>query len=78
MDFAGNNPWSRLPTPTDYVSPMVFLASDESTLMTGSSNITIDGGALAKYWPQAPRRQWLETRSDRAPGTGEVSARHAQ
>ena len=55
MDFAGQNPWSRLPTPTDYVSPLVFLASDESTLMTGS-NITIDGGALAKYWPQAPRR----------------------
>ena len=55
MDFAGQNPWSRLPTPTDYLSPLVFLASDESTLMTGS-NITIDGGALAKYWPQAPRR----------------------
>jgi len=55
MDFAGQNPWARLPTPTDYVSPLVFLASDESTLMTGS-NITIDGGALAKYWPQSPRR----------------------
>ena len=55
MDFAGQNPWERLPTPTDYVSPLVFLASDESTLMTGS-NITIDGGALAKYWPQSPRR----------------------
>ena len=55
MDFTGLNPWSRLPTPTDYVSPLVFLASDESTLMTGS-NITIDGGALAKYWPQYPKR----------------------
>ena len=55
MDFAGQNPWARLPTPTDYVSPLVFLASDESTLMTGS-NVTIDGGALAKYWPQSPRR----------------------
>jgi NAD(P)-dependent dehydrogenase (short-subunit alcohol dehydrogenase family) len=55
MDFAGLNPWSRLPTPTDYVGPLVFLASDDSAMMTGS-NLTIDGGALAKYWPQHPRR----------------------
>ena len=55
MDFAGQNPWGRLPTPTDYVAPLVFLASDDSALMTGT-NITVDGGALAKYWPQAPRR----------------------
>lgn len=55
MDFAGQNPWERLPTPSDYVAPLVFLASDDSTLMTGS-NLTIDGGALAKYWPQPPRR----------------------
>jgi NAD(P)-dependent dehydrogenase (short-subunit alcohol dehydrogenase family) len=56
MDFVGRNPWSRLPTPTDYVAPVVFLASDDSALMTGS-NLTIDGGALAKYWPQTPRRR---------------------
>ena len=56
MDFQGRNPWSRLPTPTDYVAPVVFLASDDSALMTGS-NLTIDGGALAKYWPQTPRRR---------------------
>ena len=55
MDFTGQNPWPRLPTPSDYVQPLVFLASDDSTLMTGS-NITIDGGALAKYWPQPPAR----------------------
>jgi NAD(P)-dependent dehydrogenase (short-subunit alcohol dehydrogenase family) len=55
MDFQGQNPWHRLPTPTDYVTPLVFLASDDSTLMTGT-NITVDGGALAKYWPQAPAR----------------------
>jgi len=55
MDFAGQNPWERLPTPSDYVAPLVFLASDDSRLMTGS-NLTIDGGATAKYWPQAPRR----------------------
>jgi NAD(P)-dependent dehydrogenase (short-subunit alcohol dehydrogenase family) len=55
IDFEGRNPWHRLPTPSDYVAPVVFLASDDSALMTGS-NLTIDGGALAKYWPQSPRR----------------------
>jgi NAD(P)-dependent dehydrogenase (short-subunit alcohol dehydrogenase family) len=55
MDFAGLNPWSRLPTPTDYIGALVFLASDDSAMMTGSF-LTIDGGALAKYWPQHPRR----------------------
>lgn len=55
MDFNGANPWARLPTPSDYVGSIIFLASDDSALMTGS-NVTIDGGALSKYWPQAPRR----------------------
>jgi NAD(P)-dependent dehydrogenase (short-subunit alcohol dehydrogenase family) len=55
MDFPGQNPWSRLPTPSDYVAPLVFLASEDSTLMTGT-NLTVDGGALAKYWPQPPAR----------------------
>ena len=56
MDFAGSNPWERLPTPSDYVGSVIFLASDDSALMTGS-NVTVDGGALAKYWPQTTRRQ---------------------
>jgi NAD(P)-dependent dehydrogenase (short-subunit alcohol dehydrogenase family) len=55
IDFAGRNPWHRLPTPSDYVASVVFLASDDSSMMTGS-NITVDGGALAKYWPQSPAR----------------------
>ena len=55
MDFTGSNPWNRLPTPSDYVGSIVFLASDDSVMMTGS-NVTIDGGALAKYWPQPPTR----------------------
>ena len=55
-DFTGAMPWERLPTPEDYVGALVFLASDDALLMTGS-NVTVDGGALAKYWPQVPARQ---------------------
>lgn len=55
MDFAGLNPWDRLPTPSDYVAPVIFLCSDGAAMMTGS-NLTVDGGALARYWPQYPRR----------------------
>lgn len=55
IDFQALNPWERLPTPSDYVGPVVFLASDDAALMTGS-NLTVDGGALAKYWPQLPTR----------------------
>ncbi|MFD7056583.1 SDR family NAD(P)-dependent oxidoreductase [Streptomyces mirabilis] len=50
MDFQGLLPMARLPTPRDYVPAVVFLASDESSMITGS-NITVDGGATAKYWP---------------------------
>ena len=53
MDFTGQFPMKRLPTPDDYVGAVVFLASDESLMVTGS-NITVDGGATAKYWPWAP------------------------
>lgn len=53
MDFAGQLPMSRLPKPDDYVGAVVFLASKESAMITGS-NITVDGGATAKYWPWQP------------------------
>ena len=53
LDFTGLFPWHRLPSPADYVGPLVLLASDESSLMTGG-NITVDGGALSRYWPQIP------------------------
>jgi len=55
MDFSGLLPWERLPTPTDYVAPLVFLCSDDAALVTGT-NLTVDGGALARYWPQIPAR----------------------
>lgn len=53
MDFAGQMPMSRLPTPDDYVGAVVFLAGSGSSMITGS-NITVDGGATAKYWPWIP------------------------
>ncbi|WP_300400465.1 SDR family oxidoreductase [Nocardioides sp.] len=53
MDFTGQFPMGRLPTPRDYVPAAVLLAGDDSAMITGS-NITIDGGATAKYWPWTP------------------------
>lgn len=52
-DFFGQMPMNRLPTAHDYVPAVVFLASDDSAMITGS-NITVDGGATAKYWPWVP------------------------
>jgi len=54
MDFTGQFPWHRLPTPSDYVPAAVFLASDDAAMITGT-NITVDGGATAKYWPWRPQ-----------------------
>lgn len=53
MDFAGLMPWHRLPEPDDYVPTVVFLASDDSAMINGT-NITVDAGATAKYWPWNP------------------------
>lgn len=52
-DFYGQMPMNRLPSTQDYVPSVVFLASDDSAMITGS-NITVDGGATAKYWPWVP------------------------
>ncbi|GAA3133833.1 hypothetical protein GCM10020255_008360 [Rhodococcus baikonurensis] len=45
MDFTAQFPMKRLPTPSDYVPTVVFLASDDSRMITGS-NITVDGAPL--------------------------------
>ena len=55
MDFPGLMPWDRLPTAADYVPTVVFLASDDAAMITGT-NITVDGGATAKYWPWVPSK----------------------
>ena len=52
-DFAGLMPMGQLPTPTDYASAVVFLASDDARMITGTE-IKVDGGATAKYWPWVP------------------------
>ncbi len=56
MDFTGQLPMGRLPNPNDYVGAIVYLASDDAAMVTGT-NITVDGGALAKYWPQSPAQR---------------------
>jgi NAD(P)-dependent dehydrogenase (short-subunit alcohol dehydrogenase family) len=53
MNFVGAVPLSRLPTPADYVPALVYLASDESAMVTGT-NLTVDAGATARYWPWTP------------------------
>jgi len=53
MDFAGQAPWGKLPTPQDYVPALVFLASADSKFVN-ATNITVDGGVTAKYWPWRP------------------------
>jgi NAD(P)-dependent dehydrogenase (short-subunit alcohol dehydrogenase family) len=52
-EFARMIPLGELPTPADYAPAVVYLASDESRLVTGT-DIKVDGGATAKYWPWIP------------------------
>lgn len=46
-------PLGRLPKPSDYGPAVVFLASDESSMVTGA-DIRVDGGAVAKHWAWMP------------------------
>ena len=46
-------PLGRKPTPSDYVPAFLYLASDDSLMVTGT-NLAVDGGVLAKYWPWYP------------------------
>jgi len=42
-------PLRTAPTPTDYGYAAIYLASDESRLVTGT-DLRVDAGALANYW----------------------------
>ncbi|MEQ9642122.1 MAG: SDR family oxidoreductase [Alphaproteobacteria bacterium] len=46
-------PMQKLPSPSDYGSAAVFLASDDAKMITGT-DLRIDAGAIAKYWPWEP------------------------
>jgi NAD(P)-dependent dehydrogenase (short-subunit alcohol dehydrogenase family) len=53
LDFAKMLPMDRLPSPRHYAKAAVFLASDESEMITGI-DLRVDAGAVAKYWPWIP------------------------
>ncbi len=52
MEYAAI-PLGRMPKPSDYTPAFVYLASDDSAMVTGT-NLSVDGGVLAKYWPWYP------------------------
>lgn len=47
-------PLGRLPRPSDYGPAVVYLASDEASMVT-AVDIRVDGGAVAKHWAWMPR-----------------------
>ena len=48
---AFNRPMGRMGTPEEIAYGVVFLASDESSFMTGTEHYIIDGGKLSGQWP---------------------------
>jgi len=53
LDFARMVPTGELPSPRHYARAAVFLAGDDSEMITGF-DLRVDGGAIAKYWPWIP------------------------
>ena len=53
LDFAKMIPTGQLPSPRHYARAAVFLASDDSEMITGF-DLRVDAGAIAKYWPWVP------------------------
>lgn len=51
--FRRRIPMQRLPKPSDYGAAAVFLASDDAAMITGS-DLSVDAGALARYWAWEP------------------------
>lgn len=51
--FAKRIPMRQLPKPSDYGKAAVFLASDDSAMITGT-DLRIDAGAVSKYWAWDP------------------------
>lgn len=53
IDFPAQMPMGRNPHPSDIVPAFIYLASDESMMVTGT-DLTVDGGVRAKYWAYVP------------------------
>jgi NAD(P)-dependent dehydrogenase (short-subunit alcohol dehydrogenase family) len=52
--FRDGIPMKKLPVPSDYGRAAVFLASDDSAMITGI-DLRVDAGAVARYWAWEPR-----------------------
>jgi len=61
-DFLQGIPLARMCSAADVANACVFLASDESAYLT-ATDIPLDGGARAKYWPWAPGK-WTGVNSE--------------
>jgi NAD(P)-dependent dehydrogenase (short-subunit alcohol dehydrogenase family) len=52
--FRDGIPMKKLPLPSDYGRATVFLASDDSSMITGT-DLRVDAGAIARYWAWEPK-----------------------
>ncbi|HSI01084.1 MAG TPA: SDR family oxidoreductase [Reyranella sp.] len=52
--FRDGIPMKKLPLPSDYGRAAVFLASDDSAMITGT-DLRVDAGAIARYWAWDPK-----------------------
>jgi NAD(P)-dependent dehydrogenase (short-subunit alcohol dehydrogenase family) len=53
LDFPKMVPMGKLPSPRHYARAVVFLTSDDAEMVTGT-DLRVDAGAIAKYWPWIP------------------------
>ncbi|WP_084419906.1 SDR family NAD(P)-dependent oxidoreductase [Henriciella litoralis] len=53
--FSDHVPMKKLPKPSDYGKAAVFLASDDSAMITGT-DLRVDAGAVSKYWAWDPAK----------------------
>jgi len=52
--FRDGIPMKKLPLPSDYGHAAVFLASDDTAMITGT-DLRVDAGAIARYWAWDPK-----------------------
>jgi NAD(P)-dependent dehydrogenase (short-subunit alcohol dehydrogenase family) len=53
LDFPRMVPMGKLPSPRHYARAVAFLTSDDAEMITGT-DLRVDAGAIAKYWPWIP------------------------